>query len=86
MRYGVSDRMADTMEGKGQPVSVSLDERLCGATGMCARVAPEVFALPDGATTASVLQHRLTDPAQIELAQAGEQSCPTMAILVERSD
>ena len=74
------------MEGAAtQSVSVSVDETLCAASAMCKRIAPKVFALPEDADTAVVLESSLTDPELIALAEEAEQGCPTMAILLERS-
>jgi ferredoxin len=75
-----------TMEASaGESVKVRIDENLCAASAMCKRIAPQVFDLPDDADTAVVLQETVTDPEQIKLVEEAEQSCPTLAVLVERA-
>lgn len=51
---------------------------------MCTNIAPELFELPDGADVAVVLMTEVTDPALIELAEAAESVCPTLAVRIQR--
>jgi ferredoxin len=65
-------------------VGVWIDPELCAASGMCRRIAPTVFDLPDDADTAVVLQETVSDPELIRLAEQAESECPTQAIVLRR--
>jgi ferredoxin len=67
-------------------VKISVDPELCAASAMCPRVAPQLFALPDMADTAVVLQESVSDPELIKLAREAEAGCPTLAITVEEDE
>lgn len=69
-----------------QTVGVAVDAQRCVATGLCCRLAPRVFALPDDAGTAVVLLADLTDPELIAQAEQAEEECPNEAILLSRRD
>jgi ferredoxin len=64
-------------------VTVSVDQLFCAASGMCKKVAPQVFDLPDDSDSAVVLVNPVTDPEQVARAKEAEQSCPTAAISLE---
>ncbi len=64
----------------GQSVSANVDSRQCALTGMCKRIAPQVFDLPDDSDVAVVIKDPVTDPTEIALVEEAEQACPTMAI------
>ena len=65
-------------------VKVSVDSTICIGNGMCTNIAPELFELPDGADVAVVLMTDVSDPALIELAEAAESVCPTLAVRIQR--
>lgn len=58
---------------------VSVDEDVCGATGECERICPEVFRVED---VSHVLMPE-PDAALHDQVLEAEASCPTGAILVE---
>ena len=66
-------------------IRISIDHELCAATAMCSRIAPQLFALPDMADTAVVLQESVSDPELVRLAREAEDGCPTVAIVVEEA-
>lgn len=69
-----------------QTLGISVDVELCAASGMCQRVAPQIFDLPDDADTAVVLQPLLSDPELIRLAEQAANECPTLAIVLTETD
>lgn len=58
---------------------VSVDERLCAATGECERICPEVFEVDD---VSRVLMPEPQHPSLHEAVLEAEAACPTGAILV----
>lgn len=65
-------------------VKVSVDADICIGNGMCERIAPQIFQVSAETDIAQVLMPELSDPELIKLAEEAEQSCPTLAIVVER--
>lgn len=61
-------------------LQVTLDAGRCAASGSCARVAPTVFRLADGALTVLDASPPATLRGDVEVAAA---ICPTAAITVE---
>ncbi|MFB9848923.1 ferredoxin [Micromonospora andamanensis] len=62
---------------------VRVDTDQCDSTGLCAAVAPEIFAL--GTDDMLVVRSPTVDPAQVPVAEAAVRACPKLAIeLVER--
>lgn len=59
-------------------VKVTVDEEICGATGECERICPEVFEVDDVARVRMPEPH----PSLIEAVREAEASCPTGAILI----
>jgi len=66
-------------------LAVRVDTNSCIASATCTSIAPELFALADAGDHAIALQPAVTDPRLIPLVQEAERSCPTAAIIVERS-
>jgi ferredoxin len=62
---------------------ITVDETRCAASTTCALVAPDLFAVPDGADSAQVKVAVVDDPELIALAREAEESCPTLSIAVE---
>jgi len=61
-------------------LEVSVDERACALQGYCARIAPDVFEVTDGAPAAHV-RRPVVDGADDEaLVEEAEATCPTRAI------
>jgi ferredoxin len=61
--------------------TVVIDRTLCGSTGYCQRVAPEIFDLDAGEDgTPRVLVEMLRTPEQMEAAADAQSMCPTGAI------
>jgi ferredoxin len=65
-------------------IKVSVDADVCTGNGMCARIAPQIFELSPDTDIAQVLMPEVSDPELVTLAEEAEQSCPTLAIKVER--
>jgi ferredoxin len=70
-------------EGSTPAVRVSVDERLCAASAMCKRIAPQIFKLDEHDEIATVLMPTVSDPELIALAREAESNCPTLAVDVE---
>jgi ferredoxin len=66
-------------------VSISIDEAHCAASALCAWIAPDLFALEEHASSASVRKPSLTETAEIALAEEAERSCPTLAISLKQT-
>lgn len=62
---------------------ITVDETRCAASTTCVLVAPDLFEIPAGADSAHVKTAVVEDEEMIELAREAEESCPTLAILVE---
>ncbi|MBM3679648.1 MAG: ferredoxin [Actinobacteria bacterium] len=67
----------------GERCRITVDESRCAASMTCVLVAPNLFELPAGAEAAHVRAAEVDDPALVALAREAEESCPTLAILVE---
>jgi ferredoxin len=70
----------------GATIRISVDAELCAASGMCPRIAPALFELPDDADTAVVLEPVVSDPALMKLAEQAARECPTEAIVLHPQD
>lgn len=57
---------------------VSVDEDLCGATGECEQICPEVFEVDELARVRMPEPH----PSLVEAVREAEYACPTGAILI----
>jgi ferredoxin len=65
------------------PMRVTVNQRLCEATGYCVQIAPRVFSF-------DAEGHPIVDPQAVteaadDLLLEAEQTCPTFAITVEVS-
>ena len=61
-------------------MSLSVNADVCGATGFCVSIAPEVFALDDVAGVARVLRTDDLAGELLERVREAEAACPTVAI------
>lgn len=61
---------------------ISVDQDLCGCTGYCEMIAPDVFSLTDSAQPASVRMDVVSDEELGTLVREAESTCPTGAITV----
>ncbi|MGC5052487.1 ferredoxin [Micromonospora sp. DT48] len=62
---------------------VRVDTDQCDSTGLCAQIAPEIFALD--ADDVLVVRTPTLDPPQLPAAEEAVRACPKLAIeLVER--
>jgi ferredoxin len=60
---------------------VVVDHDSCDSTGLCAEIAPELFALDDDDRLRILQEH--PDPAQWPVAEEAARSCPKLAITVQ---
>jgi ferredoxin len=67
-------------------VRISVDPNVCGCSGFCVRIAPDVFSLPEGGP-ARVAASAELDPEVFEAVREAEAVCPTGAIrILETAD
>jgi ferredoxin len=71
--------VASEDERRSPHLEVEVDYERCEATGFCAEIAPEVFAIRDGKL---VLLTSLCGPEMADRLQDAENTCPTQAITV----
>jgi ferredoxin len=62
---------------------ITVDETRCAASTTCVLVAPDLFEIPSGADSAHVRTAVVEGDDLIALARDAEESCPTLAIVVE---
>ncbi len=80
--------MTSDMKATADRMEVRIDAHDCALTGYCVEIAPDMFGIDEGASSAVVKTPMPTDPEQQELAREAEGLCPTRAIklLLARKD
>lgn len=68
-------------------ITVEVDQDLCLGSGLCARLAPEVFELPDDVVELRDYERGTAGPVPVpdrftKVVQAAEMGCPAAAITV----
>jgi ferredoxin len=60
-------------------MKVTVDDSLCCAYGNCVMICPQVFELPEGATTVQIVSAEVPTPF-LETAREAVRDCPTGAL------
>ena len=68
-----------------EQLRVIVDTARCQAYGLCVAIHPEVFDVPDGATTAHVLRDVIDDDDRRDVEEAIH-ACPAQAISLQRRE
>jgi ferredoxin len=68
-------------------VRISVDPNVCGCSGFCVKIAPDVFSLPEGGPARVTVASADLDPEAFETVREAEAVCPTGAIrILEAAD